>query len=72
MVELFHMLTLAAETGDLHLVDGGIIDQPDWWVETMSWFLPAYNHAKFFSRVRSLVGDEKLLKKAASKVGKER
>lgn len=62
-------MVLAAETSDIHLVEGGLLDQPEWWVEAMSWFLPAYKDAQFFSRVRSVVGDEKSLKKAAAKVG---
>lgn len=38
------------------LESGGLASQPDWWVETLTWFLPVYDLAKFASRVRSVLG----------------
>lgn len=52
------MLRVAAETG-MMLEAGGIADQPDWWIDLLSWFLPSYDQHKFASRVRSVLGDGK-------------
>lgn len=52
------LLVVAAETGVM-LEPGGLGDQPKWWVDILSWFLPAYDKAKFLNRVRMVVGDGK-------------
>jgi hypothetical protein len=54
----FKMLIVATETG-CHYNAGGLEDQPQWWIDTLSWFIPRYKDAKFASRVRSVVGDSK-------------
>lgn len=51
----FELLTVSAETGAM-LVEGGISKQPDWWVEMLAWFLPAYDRSRFYQRVRSVIG----------------
>ncbi len=51
---IFELLTVSAESGAM-LVEGGLSKQPAWWVETLSWFLPAYDRAKFANRVRSIL-----------------
>ncbi len=54
----FKMLIVAAETG-CHYNAGGLEDQPQWWIDLLSWFIPRYNDMKFANRVRSVVGDGK-------------
>lgn len=53
---ILRLLILAAETGVMYH-DGGLSEQPQWWVELLSWFIPRYNDRKFIMRVESIVGD---------------
>lgn len=57
-VALVSTLRLAAETG-MMLEAGGIADQPDWWIDMLGWFVPAYDQHKFMSRARAILGDGK-------------
>lgn len=50
-------MVLAAESGDWRYVEGGIVDQPDWWISNLSWFIQTYRHLQFSSRARSILGD---------------
>lgn len=52
----FRLLVVCAETGSLYS-EGGIGDQPDWFIELLGWFLPRYNDLKFISRARFILGD---------------
>lgn len=54
--DMFRMLVLATELQKLPY-DGGLFEQPDWWIELASWFVPLYNQEKFISRARSILGD---------------
>ena len=65
VVNMFRTLTITAETGALY-DDGGIADQPHWYVTMMAWFLPRYNDHKFAARARSILGDGKSAGKAES------
>lgn len=56
--EMFRLLVIASETGVM-LTNGGLLDQPDWWVESIAWFIPRYDHAKFTGRVKMVLGDGK-------------
>lgn len=56
-VALYRSLKIAAESGTMW-VGGGIADQPDWWIELLSWFLPRYNDLRFSGRVRGFLGSE--------------
>lgn len=56
--DTFHLLVIAAETGTM-VEDGGLAQQPMWWIELLSWFLPKYRDARFNARVRSVVGTQK-------------
>lgn len=56
--QVFRMLVLSAETGNLY-VSGGIAEQPNWFVELASWFVPLYDSNKFMSRVKQVLGDDK-------------
>lgn len=53
----FKMLIVAAETG-CHYNAGGLEDQPQWWIDLLSWFIPRYDDLKFYSRVRNVVGGD--------------
>lgn len=48
---------LTCETGVM-IVNGGIVDQPDWFIENLFWFLPRYNSIKFYSRAASILGND--------------
>lgn len=52
----YHLLTIASETGALYLT-GGLVDQPDWFVDLLGWFLPRYNDRQFYSRAKAIFGD---------------
>lgn len=39
------------------LEEGPLSEQPDWWVDLLSWFLPYYSDMKFYSRARAILGD---------------
>jgi len=58
-VQTFQLLTLAAETGEIKLIDGGMMDQPDWWLDNLAWFVPRYNLLQFISRAKMILGDGK-------------
>lgn len=53
---LFELLVVCAETKQL-LSAGGIVDQPWWFINLASWFLPTYDLHKFTNRVRMVMGD---------------
>lgn len=39
------------------LVQGGLADQPGWFIKLLAWFGPAYDLQKFISRARMVLGD---------------
>jgi hypothetical protein len=55
VVSLFRLLSLAAETGVM-LERGGLNDQPAWFIEQASWFVPRYHDYKFNSRMIRVMG----------------
>jgi hypothetical protein len=55
---IYKALIVCAETGT-HLGTGGIIDQPSWWIDLVSWFLPRYNEQRFYARAKAILGDSK-------------
>lgn len=55
---LYKALVVAAETG-IMLEKGSLIDQPEWWVDLLSWFIPAWSDSRFYSRARAILGDGK-------------
>lgn len=56
VMQMFNALIIAAEMGSQY-ADGGIENQPEWWIELCAWFIPRYNDAKFYSRARAILGD---------------
>jgi hypothetical protein len=40
------------------LEEGPMMDQPDWWIDLLSWFLPFYNDQKFWSRAKAILGSD--------------
>lgn len=56
--QLFRLLMIAADTGAM-MVHGGLEDQPDWWIDLLGWFLPAYDQVRFAMKARSVLGDGK-------------
>lgn len=66
-VRVFRMLVVCSETGSMY-DNGGVSDQPDWFVDLLGWFLPRYNDLRFYSRAKSILGDGK----ASKPVGPQR
>lgn len=60
-VSTFKLLSLTAETGQLYN-DGGLSEQPFWFIELISEFIPRYNDFKFYSRAKMILGDGKKAK----------
>lgn len=60
LLSIFRLLILAAETGNICLNSGGICEQPDWWIDSVSWFVPRYKQIQFVQRVKMIVGDGKV------------
>ena len=54
---IFDLLLVAAETGQL-LYTGGILNQPNWFIEMLSWFAPRYDAMKFYSRMGNIFGGD--------------
>lgn len=67
-VERFNILLLTAETGQM-LVAGGMIDQPEWFIDNASWFVPKYDSIKFSNRMSMIFGSNKENKKTVVKNG---
>lgn len=59
IIARYKILTIAAESGSINLCRGGINDQPDWWIDALSWFLPRYSSNQFSSRAKMILGDGK-------------
>ena len=56
-IQVFNLLTLSAETGTIEYVKGGLVDQPEWWVNELSWFIPRYKMVQFIARAKMILGD---------------
>lgn len=56
-VQIFQLLMLAAETGNTQYTKGGLVDQPEWWIAELSWFVPRYKMIQFISRAKLILGD---------------
>lgn len=52
---LFRSLLICADTGTMW-EQGGIKDQPDWFVDLLSWFLPRYDTMKFLAKADMILG----------------
>jgi len=55
---LFKALVVCERTG-AHWEEGGIADQPDWWIDLVSEFVPMMEESRFYSRARAILGDGK-------------
>lgn len=55
-VATYQALVVCHQTG-AHWIDGGISDQPSWWVELVSEFLPRMDDLRFYSRARAILGE---------------
>lgn len=70
-LEAFSILSLSAEMGVLYN-EGGIINQPSWYMELMTSFAPIYDKLKFTSKVKMVLGDgsDKTPQAVKNRVGK--
>lgn len=55
-VSIYQALVICHQTG-AHWVTGGISDQPAWWIELVSDFLPRMDDQRFYSRARAILGE---------------
>ena len=53
---VFRLLGLAAETGTLYEA-GGLSNQPDWFIDLASWFIPLYKQRKLAMYAKAILGD---------------
>lgn len=56
--ETFKLLLIASETGQL-LYNGGMTNQPDWFIDLLAWFLPRFDTMKFASKADMILGGDK-------------
>jgi len=63
---VFNLLMFTAETGQLYR-SGGLINQPEWYLDLLGMFLPLYNKINFASKVKMVLGDGKAPKIPASR-----
>ena len=52
------MLILSFNTGSLW-DDGGLKNQPEWFIDLCSFFFPLYDEKKFHTRVKLILGSPK-------------
>lgn len=55
---VFNILLITAETGAMYR-SGGITDQPEWYLELLSFFIPIYDRLKFIAKANMIIGDSK-------------
>ena len=53
--EAFGILCLSLEMGCLYK-DGGLIDQPDWYMQLITFFAPIYDKLKFAAKAQMVLG----------------
>lgn len=56
VVSIYQALVVCHTTG-AHWLDGGISDQPSWWVDLVAEFIPKIDDQRFYSRARAILGD---------------
>lgn len=66
--ELYKTLIVSRECG-IMLTKGGLLEQPAWFIDVLSWFTTRYDHEKFASRARMILGDGKDTAKGQNKNG---
>jgi hypothetical protein len=57
-VGIYRAIILCAETGTMW-TEGGIADQPAWWVDLVAEWLPWYSDMRFATRAKQILGDTK-------------
>jgi len=55
--ELFKLLLISTETGQL-LYNGGICNQPAWYIDLLAWFLPRFDNMRFASKAEMILGGD--------------
>lgn len=58
LIAQYRLLVLSYETKQL-LYEGGLAQQPAWFIELLGWFVPRYDELKFYYRAKSILGDGK-------------
>jgi hypothetical protein len=57
-VSIFKLMVIAVEQKTL-LFDGGLVDQPAWFIDLLAWFSPEYDMQKFLMKAKMILGDSK-------------
>ena len=57
-VQMYRTLVVAVTTGAQWL-DGGLADQPEWWIDLLSWFSTRYDMTNFQRKAVMVLGDGK-------------
>ncbi len=68
VIAVYQALVVCRETG-AHWVSGGISEQPSWWIDLVTDFLPRMDDQRFYSRARAILGDDN--SKGANNGGKQ-
>lgn len=55
--DLLNLLTICAETGQMPY-EGGLFEQPDWFVDLMGWFVPKNDLMKFSAKADMILGGD--------------
>jgi hypothetical protein len=53
---LYRVLLVSAETGAMWQ-QGGLSEQPEWFVDLLAWFLPHHDLFKFSSKAKMVLGE---------------
>lgn len=57
-VQMYRALLVAVTTG-AQWTDGGLENQPDWWIDLLSWFSMRYDMTNFHRKAVMVLGDGK-------------
>lgn len=55
-IAIYQSLVVCHQTG-AHWIEGGISDQPSWWIDLVADFLPRMDDQRFYSRARAILGE---------------
>jgi len=57
-INLFRILHVASETGAMW-EEGPLSEQPEWFIDVLSWFITKHDFAKFQTKAKMVLGDGK-------------
>lgn len=57
VADILNILTICAEMGQMPY-EGGVFEQPEWFVDMLGWFIPKNDLMKFSSKADMILGGE--------------